>query len=138
MFEEISDEEEVGGSSGDDKEMIAYSGHNSFSEEEGSDADPQSTSSENDATKSRVRHGADSYYHAKDKTTLWHKHPLVSKFDKSSSRNIVKILPRALVSTDEVKNEETAFMQFFENDMIEEIVRCTKAFIFIYVLHVFT
>lgn len=126
----MSEDEEVGGSSGDDEEMIAYSGHNSFSEQEGSDADPQSTSSENDDTKSRVRHGAgNSYYHAKDKTTLWHKHPLVSKFAKSSSRNIVKILPRALVSTDEVKGEETAFMQFFDNDMIEEIVRCTNIYI---------
>lgn len=131
IFEEENSEQEVGGESDEDgvqeNPNIIYSEHDSNSEQEGSENELPSQDGTNNNTTSDVP-SRDPLFLAKD-NTLWKKHPVVKINSKTSAKNKAKVESKPTVSKDDVYTEETAFIQFFSNNMIEEIVRCTNSFI---------
>lgn len=126
FLEAGSSDEEILGDEEDDLEqrVITQSDHDSTSELEGSDRENE-ISSESDGNDS-----ADvEFFLGKNRAIKWQKTPIVSKFAKTSSKNIIKILPRPNRCAIEITNELDAFQKFFTNEMIDSIVLNTNKFI---------
>lgn len=120
-----SDEEIVGDEEDDDEErVITQSDHDSTSEQEGSDSENE-ISSETDGDDS----DDEEFFYGKNRAIKWQKTPVVSKFAKTPSKNIIKILPRPSQCAMNITNECDAFQKFFTNKMIDEIVLNTNNFI---------
>ena len=64
----------------------------------------------------------ENYYLCKNKVTKWCKNPCVSKFAKTPSRNLLKLLPGPRNNASHIKDELQAFLLLIIDEMIEEIV----------------
>ncbi|KAK9737802.1 hypothetical protein QE152_g10453 [Popillia japonica] len=126
LFEEES-EEEIGGEldSSSEEEIIEESDRDIESEIELNDKEFSSSAEESDHSE-KSESDNDEYFIGKDKITKWYKNPVVSKFSKTSSKNIVKILPGLRQCARDVTNERSAFQKIFSDDIIDNIVECTN------------
>uniref|UniRef100_A0A6P7HCN9 Glutamic acid-rich protein-like n=1 Tax=Diabrotica virgifera virgifera TaxID=50390 RepID=A0A6P7HCN9_DIAVI len=95
LFEEEPEEEvrgeEDASSSEEEEEITEDNDYNTESEIELNDK--ESSDSDNESDGESLESDEDEYFIAKDKQTKWYKNSVVSKFSKTSSKNIVKILP---------------------------------------------
>ena len=123
LEQEIESDEEIGGEENDDEERVVNeSDHSTDSEIDGaqlqnSDRSTHSESSDEDN---------ENYYVCKDKVTKWYKNPCVSKFAKTPSRNLLKVLPGPKNNARHIEDELQAFLLLITDEMIEEIVGCTN------------
>ena len=99
--------EEIGSEKNDDEERVVNeSNHSTDSEIDGdqlqnSDMSTDSESSDEDD---------ENYYLCKDKVTKWCKNPCVSKFAKTPTRNIVKLLPGPRNNARYIEDELQVFL----------------------------
>ena len=126
LEQEDESDEEIGGEENDDEERVVNeSDHSTNSEIDGdqlqnSDRSNHSESSDEDD---------ENYYLCKDKVTIWYKNSCVSKFAKTSSRNLLKFLPGPRNNGSHIEHELQAFLLLITDEMIEEIVGCTNMYI---------
>ena len=71
----------------------------------------------------------ENYYLCKDKVTKWYKNSCLSKFAKTSSRNLLKFVPGPRNNASHIEDELQAFLLLITDEMIEEIVGCTNMYI---------
>lgn len=128
ICDEESDEDVGGDPDTSDEELIEKSDHDTDSEVDLNDTNEEMVDSDADDDNGNTSElDEDSeYFIGKDKKTKWHKKSLVSKFSKTSSKNIVKIFPGPKMCARDVTDEKSAFEKIFTNDIIENIVECTN------------
>lgn len=123
MAEVIFDEEpeeEVGGEADmSEDEAIEESDHNTETEEEGSDYEREQQAVSECEDKGE-------YFVGRDKTTIWYKKPVASKFSKINKKNIIKIFPGPKPCAKDITDYGSAFLKFFTDDIIEHIIHCTN------------
>ena len=123
LEQENESDEEMGSEENDDEERVVNeSDHSTDSKTDGdqlqnSDRSNHSESSDEDD---------ENYYLSKDKVTKWYKNPCVSKFAKTSSRNLLKFLPGPRNNASYIEDELQAFLLLISDEMIEKIVGCTN------------
>ena len=72
----------------------------------------------------------ENYYLCKDKVTKCCKNPCVSKFEKTPTRNIVKLLPDPKNNSRHIEDELQAILLLItDEEIIEEIFPCTNMYI---------
>nr|CAI5866990.1 unnamed protein product [Callosobruchus analis] len=126
IFQE-QEEQEVGGLDDDNASdgSICDSNHASESEQDGVDFDDLEYEETNTLEPS-IRHAC---FVGKDKSTVWHKHPVKSRFSKHAQKNVVKIFPRPSQNHREVTAPDTVFQNFRMIEMVDEIVSCANVYI---------
>lgn len=125
LLEATSLEEKMEGEEDNSEdECIMQSDHDSDSEMEASESDNEMTS---DSKNNYTVH--EDFFLGKDKSTKWQKKPVVSKFAKTSSKNLIKILPRPYKCSIYIRNELEAFQKYITSEMIDSIVINTNKFI---------
>ena len=119
-------DEEIGGEENDDEERVVNeSDHSTYSENDG-----DQLQSSDRSTYSEISDAVDeNYYICKDKVTKWYKSPCVSKFAKTSSRNLLKFLSGPRNNARHIEDELQAFLLLITDEMIENIVGCTNMYI---------
>ena len=125
LEQEDESDEEIGQENDNEERVVNESDHSTDSEIDGdqlqnSDRSTHSESSDEDD---------ENYYLCKDRVTKWYKNPCVSKFAKTSSRNLLKFLPGPRNNARHIEDELQAFLLLITDEMIEEIVGCTNMYI---------
>jgi len=120
LWDEIRSEEEISENESEaDEDDLQISDHVSDTEESGE----SSVESDDEIPLSELQN----YYLGRDKRTKWHRRPL--GHTKTLKRNLINFTPGVQPDAKGAKSAVDAWMLFFTNNMMDEIVRCTNIYI---------
>lgn len=129
IWNEIEKEDEIGGPTEDDVDVVEQSDHDSNSEQ----SDDESVDHEkdnctvSDANAEEINAGG--YFLGKDNKFKWYKHPIEQRSTKTKSRNIVTQAAGVVGLAKSARTVLDAWKLFFPDYVIAEIVECTNEYI---------